>query len=308
MNSELIKEIETSNQFSKIDIHFARLVHRIDNRNSPEVYLSAVLVSSVTRQKHVCLDLKSTAGKPVFEDETDNNLILCPDLDSWLNELKKSRAIGSPGDFKPLILDNRLRLYLYRYWEYESKLAKFLKKHAIKDFNNIDFEILGNGLSRHFSTGENDNINWQKVAAFVAAVKGLCIITGGPGTGKTTALAKIMAILLDQDSSLRIVLTAPTGKACMRIRESLKQAKQIITCSDQLKEKIPEQAVTIHRLLKPVLNSPYFRYSDSNLLPYDVVIVDEASMVDLALMSKLVSAIHEDVRLILLGDKNQHFV
>ena len=152
-----------------------------------------------------------------------------------------------------------------------------------------------------------NDINWQKVASITAAIKKFCVISGGPGTGKTYTVAKILSILLEQEPSekLRIFLCAPTGKAAAKLSESIKKTKEELNCSDAVKRAIPLETYTIHRMLKTIPGSPYFRYNSENLLPADVVIVDEASMVDLALMSKMISSIPMTARLILMGDRNQ---
>ena len=120
-------------------------------------------------------------------------------------------------------------------------------------------------------------------------------------------MAKILALLLEQSKEVRlkILLAAPTGKAAARIGESIKDAKKTLNCSVDVIEAIPSEAYTIHRMLKTIPGSPYFRHNSENPLDADVVVVDEASMVDLALMSKLVAAVPVDARLILIGDKDQ---
>lgn len=145
------------------------------------------------------------------------------------------------------------------------------------------------------------------MAAFTTALKKFCVISGGPGTGKTFTIAKILALLLELNKSrpLRIALAAPTGKAAARMQEAIRTAREGLNCSEKIKAAIPGEASTIHRLLKTIPNSPYFRYDAKNPLPADVVVIDEASMVDLALLSKLSDAVPRDSRLILLGDKDQ---
>jgi len=145
------------------------------------------------------------------------------------------------------------------------------------------------------------------VAAFVSVTKCFCVISGGPGTGKSTVIAKILALILEQagDRKMRIALAAPTGKAAARLQEAIQKGKEMLPAEDHFKEAIITEASTIHRLLGTVAGSPYFRHNAENPLPVEVVVIDEASMVDLALLSKLVQAVPADARLILLGDRDQ---
>ena len=141
----------------------------------------------------------------------------------------------------------------------------------------------------------------------MSCFKRFTVISGSPGTGKTTTVAKILALLIDLDDSkkLRIALTAPTGKAAARLQESISRTKETLNCTNLVKAKIPDKATTIHRLLGSLFMSPYFRHNAGNPLPYDLIVIDEASMVDLPILSKLVQAMLPKSRLILLGDKNQ---
>jgi len=292
--------------FSNLDIHFASFIDALDGKNVPELYLASALVSNSRSQGHICLDLKGVAGKYLFDGE-DGTPFTCPDLTAWLEKLRQCSVIGKPGEFKPLILDNDSKLYLYRYWDYQQKLANLIKDRIAEAEEEIIFEMIKKRLDQYFSPTSNDEIDWQRVAAVTAFQKKFCVISGGPGTGKTTTIAKIIAFLLEQSESNppRIALAAPTGKAAARLQEAIKNTKNQLNCSDRIKELIPEQASTIHRLLGTIPRSPYFRYNAQNLLPVDILFVDEASMVDLALMSKLVQALPATCRLILVGDKDQ---
>jgi exodeoxyribonuclease V alpha subunit len=162
-------------------------------------------------------------------------------------------------------------------------------------------------LARIFPALEEGGIDWQKVSALAAARRKFCVITGGPGTGKTTTVAKILALLMEQDKKqgLRTALVSPTGKGAARLQEAMKKAKEDLGCEKSVKALIPDEASTIHRLLGTVVGSPYFRFNALNPLPVNAVVVDEASMVDLALMSKLVQALPPEARFILLGDRDQ---
>jgi len=154
----------------------------------------------------------------------------------------------------------------------------------------------------HFLTAPNR----QRQAAEMALTHPLALISGGPGTGKSFTVARILGLLLQAlGPDLKIALAAPTGKAAMRLRESIAAGLESFPLAESLKAKIPTTASTLHRLLGARRHSPHFRHHHDNPLPWDIVLVDEASMVDLALMSKLVDALPATARLILLGDKDQ---
>jgi len=277
--------------FSEIDIHFAKLMTRFSGQDIPELFLAAALVSRATAEGHICLDLSSEWG----------------DDSAWRKSLCSTKVVGRPGDYKPLILDDQSRLYLYRYWQYEKALADDINKRAATPIKDIDVPLFKNGLSRFFPQSQDEEIDWQKVSAFVSVMKRFCVISGGPGTGKSTVIAKILALILEQGKAnkIRIALAAPTGKAAARLQEAIKDGKEMLPIEDHIREAIIAEASTIHRLLGTIPGSPYFRHNAKNPLPVHTVIIDEASMVDLAVMSKLVQAIPSNARLILLGDKDQ---
>jgi exodeoxyribonuclease V alpha subunit len=312
MNIEAITYLYETGMISKVDTHFANFIAEISEDNDPDIFLGAAMISSATGNGDICLDLGSVSEKQVIKEQNDEVPVIFPKLDVWLEKLRKSPVVGNPGEFCPLILDENKRLYLYRYWEYEKILSESIKRRIKEDVKDIDASLLKKSLKRLFPDNlgpekSKNDINWQKVATLTAATKRFCVISGGPGTGKTYTVAKILAILLEQarGDKLRIFLCAPTGKAAAKLSESIKKAKKELNCSDTIKQAIPVETYTIHRMLKTIPGSPYFRYNSDNLLPADVVIMDEASMVDLALMSKLISSIPMTARLILMGDRDQ---
>jgi exodeoxyribonuclease V alpha subunit len=212
-----------------------------------------------------------------------------------------SGLVATAGQIAPLIVEQD-RLYLQRYWQYEHNLAQQLSMLAGQCFavDGVD------DLLEQYFPAINDEEDRQKAAAKAVLSQGLTIISGGPGTGKTTTVVKILALLLETATQpLYMALAAPTGKAAMRLQESIAKNKVDLPCRAEIKDCVPEKATTLHRLLGARPPTPYFRHNSSNPLPYDVLVIDESSMVDLALMSKLLDAIKPGARLILLGDKDQ---
>lgn len=228
----------------------------------------------------------------------------CIHLDVAEQELILASGLATESGLSPLILEKD-RLYLHRYWFYEKRLAQAIKKMLDRSFLNKDLDPL---LDRYFIE-LIDEVDWQREATKKSLNQAFSIISGGPGTGKTTTVVKILALLqelaLKQNESLHIALAAPTGKAAMRLQESIGSSKNLLPCSEAIKKQIPETVTTIHHLLGALASSPYFKHDSANPLVYDLVVVDEASMVDLALMSKLVDALKSSSRIILLGDKDQ---
>jgi len=304
---DILTKIDQSDYFSSIDRHFARFVTALSTQPDPVIGLSAALVSRNNREGDVCIDLSSFAGLTIGLETDALQTLTCPKLSHWREHLIKSDLVGKPGEYYPLIRDDSDRLYFYRYWEYEKKLIDLIHSRIRSDVEEIKPEKLKRHLDTFFPETENTGIDWQKLAAAVVLFKRFCVISGGPGTGKTYAIARILATLIEQHDPerLRIYLAAPTGKAAARLAESIGNAKRALTCDPKTLEVIPDVSSTIHRMLKPVKGSSYFTYNRKNPLPADVVVVDEASMVDLPLMSKLAQALPENSRLILIGDRHQ---
>ena len=292
---------------SDIDVHFAKFVTSFDKSDNPDIFLAAAFVSRATGDGDGYLDLNSIARKPILLDINGEDRFKIPKLSEWLKTLSQSQVVGRPGEFCPMILDEKNRLYLYRYWDYENRLSSTIKSRIKEDIQGIDRSILKDSLIRLFPNNGIDEFNWHKVAGVIAAFKKFCVITGGPGTGKTFTTAKILALLLElsRKDKLSILIAAPTGKAAARIGESIKAAKKTLNCSDDIIDAIPSETYTIHRMLKTIPGSPYFYHNAENPLTADIVVVDEVSMVDLALMSKLLSAVKNDARIILIGDRDQ---
>lgn len=293
---------------SDLDRHFATLMTRLAGREDRNLWLAAALTSQATQGGHVCLDLANFTIKPSTgsEDETDK-AVSYPGLQEWIKTLKDSAVVGAPGEFRPLVLDDSHRLYLYRYWRYEQLLANFLRTRIPLLCRDVDLPLLQKGLDQLFPDTGEQTIDWQRIAALTAVCRMFSVITGGPGTGKTSTVVKILALLLQQAKGTRldIALAAPTGKAAARLKQSVKSAKERLNCTDEIRNAIPEETSTLHRLLQTIPGAARFRFNQKNRLAYDVVVVDEASMVDLPLMAKLTQALTDHARLILLGDRDQ---
>ena len=281
-----------------IDRHFAALLNRLANVPSPELELAAKLVSNSRARGDVCVPLRDVTS---IEAEKMGSTKV-PALENWAKKLRSSGVVGEPGEFAPLILDQSDRLYLQRYWKYEDELGRNLQARLEKKSpGDFDPGVLTKNIAKLFP----EPADLQKVAAFVAATSRLCVISGAPGTGKTRTIVLICALLiaLAGKRELTLALAAPTGKAAARLKETIAQTGVSLRLPGELK--LPSDASTIQRLLGARSDSTHFRHHAKNPLTADVVIVDEASMIDLALLAKLFDAIRPDARIILVGDKDQ---
>ncbi|WP_353570421.1 exodeoxyribonuclease V subunit alpha [Candidatus Albibeggiatoa sp. nov. BB20] len=299
-----IQHLHQQGIFSSLDVHLAVYLQKLAGVENDEFLLAAVLTSYFTTQGHICINLSELANTQFpIENDADIEPIQCPDFDSWQQALDKHPMIGQANEFKPLVLDKNL-LYLYRYWQYEQQLGHNILQRVAQTHSDSNQIELHARLEHLFPT-QDDDVDWQKMAAKTAVLKNFCIISGGPGTGKTTTVVKILLLLLQENPKLRIALAAPTGKAATRLQQAIQNSVLKLNFPPELLAAIPQDTYTIHRLLGTIPKSPYFRFHAQNPLPYDVVIVDEASMVDLALMAKLADAIPQASRWLLLGDKDQ---
>ncbi len=297
--------------FSPLARHFADFLTGLERGPlRPELYLAALLVIEVTAKGHVCLDLEYAAAHAY--PPVEGILLAAPDVDTWVQHLRQSPLVGLPGTVAPLILDDRHRLYTYRYWLYEKNIADLIRKKAVCDpemLASFSCENCRRLIQVLFSEtlAEGPQEAGPIIAAFIALSRNFCVISGSPGTGKTTVIARILAFLLEvMDSPApRIALSAPTAKAAARLQDAICRAREILPVSLSARERIPDAAFTIHRLLGSSAEGKYYRYGKNNPLPFDILVVDEASMVDLPLMSRLLAAIPEGSKLILLGDPHQ---
>lgn len=306
---DVMRALRDAGLLSELDVQVARGLARICGERSEDAVLAAAVVSRATRAGHVCLDLAQAAS--FATDEAGEVKATLPRAEAWREVLVRSALVGdgARGD-RPLVLEGE-RLYLRRYFTYERRLADALAKRIGPLEEGIDGAKLREGLDRHFPRPVNGERDCQRLAALVAVTRRFCIISGGPGTGKTTTVTKILALLQDQALAVRgrklhVLLVAPTGKAAQRLRESIEKERAKLEVTEDVRALVPSDATTIHRRLAPIPGSTTrFRHKAENPLPCDVLLVDEASMVDLPLMTRLVEALPDAAKLILLGDRNQ---
>ena len=287
----------------------------------PLALLAAALASHQLGHGHVCLDLKETLGNPDLtlslppegqqagqDVQLPSELLRAVTSAQWLEVLASSTLVGQPpadrGE-RPLVLHGQ-RLYLRRYWNYERQVAAALQQRLAASLPLPD--NLPAQLDRLFADSKQQP-DWQKLACALAARGAFSIITGGPGTGKTTTVVRLLGLLqapaVAAGQPLRIHLAAPTGKAAARLTESIGKQVGNLQVDEKVREHIPREVTTLHRLLGSLPDTRRFRHHAGNPLAVDVLVVDEASMIDLEMMACLLEALPVRARLILLGDKDQ---
>lgn len=286
---------------NEIDLAFGQMIHRLSGDENHLVPLAASLVSRAAANGDVCLDLETISLDHLYpKDAAASNLQISPD--EWRKILSSSSAVGKGGEDKPLILEGN-RLYLQRYWIYENRVAQ-----AVIDRCQTE-AILRDSLDEPplFSQWFENEDHSQRQAILEALNNRFTVISGGPGTGKTTTIAKIILLLCitASQNSPKIVLAAPTGKAAARMQQALDSVLRSLVSDQTISLPDNLETQTLHRLLGAIPGKTQFRYNQDNPLPAEVVIVDEASMIDLALMAKLIAATAPTARLILVGDKDQ---
>lgn len=327
-SSELLHQLDNwvnRGWLRALDRSFATFILEQDPQAQASVLLAAAMTSHQLGRGHSCLDLVATLQAPDFvlslppEGEEGGQLpsqwLLGLDVAQWRRALCLSTMVedrDEPQRFpeRPLVLTGQ-RLYLRRYWNYERSIAQALSARLSVDA--VTPEKLSSRLDALFPdtfevNGERRS-DWQKIACALAARGNFSVITGGPGTGKTTSVVRLLGLLqtpaVEEGKPLRIRLAAPTGKAAARLSESIGKAVRELPVSAPVQEAIPTDVSTLHRLLGSRPDSRNFIHHRDKPLELDVLVVDEASMIDLEMMACLLDALPRQARLILLGDKDQ---
>lgn len=324
--------------FASIDLHFAAYIQSLSKSEDPIVFAAAAIASAAVRQGHSCCDLKQFTGKTFSEffytadsqqDESEDSA--AKEVFPGVEEFRKCMAspwgialTAEMDDSKakniPLVLDPAGRLYLNRYFFYEKIVAE--KILAFLHSTNHDFSPEKENFNRVITYFKNTvkQTDWQKFAAYLAGISPLTVITGGPGTGKTTVVAAVLALILEKHlkensgNLPRIMLCAPTGKAQSRLAESISDSLDALDCDDVIKAELkrlidPDSSEkncgTIHSILESIYNTPNFYRNQDSPLDADILLADEVSMISLPLMCKLLRALKPGAKLLLLGDKDQ---
>ncbi len=291
------------------DVHVATRLGTMTGESDEQVLLATALAVRAVRQGSTCLDLTTVAELPV-EGEPEAQELPWPDPEPW-----QAAVAGSPLVAQEVLRFDNALLYLDRYWREEVQVCRDIIARLEREAPEVDTTVLEAGVLRVFPEEGYDE---QRAAVLEAARRWTTVLTGGPGTGKTTTVAGLLALLAEQAQNeqtlhgraatgrnLRIALSAPTGKASARLQQSVEAETMKLPQSDR--DRLGDlQASTLHRLLgwRPDSNIR-FRHNRDNRLPHDVIVVDETSMVSLTMMARLLEAVRPDTRLVLVGDPGQ---
>lgn len=319
----LIKKILSLELWNLFDVQFANILTTSsfpsDKKNNLQLQKKIALMFASTclsahiRLGHTCLPLSILSSNQLFQNyypELNNEIIKKTgklSIDDWQDILSSTSAVGDGSKISPLVLENKC-LYLYRTWQDECTVAQFFN-YSYNKKNFFQEKKMITVLNQLFSkTYHATTINWQKIATALSLIHPRVIISGGPGTGKTSVIHKIITALLLMDNNLKIKMATPTGKASTVLTNS---CHTILYDLHQLNHtqkyiKIPK-ATTLHSLLRFQLYKTNNTYNclNLNILDIDYLIIDEASMIGLSVLSKLISVLPQKIKTIFLGDHNQ---
>jgi exodeoxyribonuclease V alpha subunit len=308
----VLQQFNAAGVLAPSDFHVARRLAALGGVTDESTELAAAFAARAPRLGHVCVDLRSIRHTASSDTDTDAEIdaLPWPEPDEWLAALDSS---GLAGADRPLHLEGT-NLYLNRLWLDEVAVADDLLRRASAPALEVDDALLARGLDRLFQEdpGDEDPDHLQAVAAAVVVLRRLSVIAGGPGTGKTTTVARALA-LLDAEAVAAgnrpplVALAAPTGKAAARLEEAVRAEADGLEIAEDTRTRLQGlRGTTIHRLLGfDPGNRTRFRHHAGNLLRHDVVVIDETSMVALSMMARLLEAVRGDARLVLVGDPEQ---
>ena len=293
MNESARATLDLATGFGQVLAAWVRKIHRAktDEIEATASFLASVgeQLSLATSEGHSCLPLSALTSKLAGES-----------IAGIRAKLLASKLVGMPlqTPAKPLVLDEGNRLFLYRHFEQERRLARRLVERSKSNPRQIlNSPQLREWLDAEFGpvspTASGASLDWQRIAVAQSLLNPMTLISGGPGTGKTRTAARLIECMLRLRPDTRIALAAPTGKAAARLREALSPDSQKF------------DAFTLHRLLNIHPTTGRAHYRASNPLPFDLVVVDEASMLDLPLALQLFDALPSHTQCVLLGDKDQ---
>jgi exodeoxyribonuclease V alpha subunit len=303
-----LREFNQAGILSTSDVHVGLRLAQLAETQDEAVVLGAAFAARAPRLGHVCVDL-ARVGETASADTdlpVDLDALPWPEPEDWPGKMAASPLVGVD---RPLHLQGST-LYLDRLWSDELQVASDLSARAEDAAPGVDLTLLAAGLGELFSEGIDPDL--PRMAAATAVLCRVSVVAGGPGTGKTTTVARVLVLLEAQAAAAGhrpplVALAAPTGKAAARLGEAVHDGAEELPVGDEVRTRLLAlEGSTIHRLLgfNPG-NRTRFRHHRLNRLPHDVVVVDETSMVSLSLMARLVEAIRADARLILVGDPEQ---
>lgn len=319
----LLEQLKEENLISELNYQFAKMIdhqqksyHYTPQQQNLAILLSA-LMSFTVLEGNSCLHLTSALAQNPFSlthkyahfiEAISQKIGEISPLD-WQSILQNHIAFSeNPEKIAPMLFQQQ-RLYFYRYWQAEHQIATYLQQAVSYEQNFTDIALYQRILTPFFPKQERE-INWQKIAVATALQQKFSVISGGPGTGKTRTVAILLAALQQKQTELKlnplkIALVAPTGKAAARLRESISASLLQLPLSKEQRDELPINATTIHSLIgiTPHRDKPH--YHARNPLNFDLIVVDEASMIDLFVMEKLFNALKPHTRVIMLGDKDQ---
>jgi exodeoxyribonuclease V alpha subunit len=304
----ILRRFNRAGLLATSDVHVALRLSGLSNSTDEVVQLGVAFAARAPRLGSVCVDLAtiSATASPDAGTTLEVGELHWPDPSQWVRQLTGSDLVGAD---RPLHLEGTT-LYLDRLWADERLVAEDLLLRASGTAPSVDEDLLAAGLAELFTGAQGPDL--QRVAAATAVLRMVSVVAGGPGTGKTTTVARVLALIEAQAAATNgrpplVALAAPTGKAAARLTESVHEGVEGMPISADQKERLHKlSGTTLHRLLGfDPGNRSRFRHHRLNRLPHDVVVVDETSMVSLSLMARLLEAVRPDARLILVGDPEQ---